>query len=55
MNIPVIVSAVRTPIGSFLGDLSIIPATKLGAYVIKEAVIRANIRPEDISEVIMGC
>lgn len=50
-----IVSAVRTPIGSFQGSLSSKKATELGAIVIKEAVKRANINPEDVSEVIMGC
>jgi acetyl-CoA C-acetyltransferase len=51
----VIVSAVRTPVGSFMGALSSIPAPKLGAVVIKEALKRANVKPEDVSEVIMGC
>jgi len=51
----VIVSAVRTPVGSYLGSLSSLKATELGAIVIKEAVIRAGIKPEDVSEVIMGC
>ena len=50
----VIVSAVRTPIGSFQGSLSTLSAPQLGAIVIKEAVSRAGIKPEDISEVIMG-
>ncbi|RXY98645.1 acetyl-CoA C-acetyltransferase [Fictibacillus sp. S7] len=50
----VIVSAVRTPIGSFLGALKNIPATELGAIVIKEALERANVSPDDVSEVIMG-
>lgn len=51
----VIVSAVRTPIGSFQGALSSLSAPQLGAIVIKEAVKRAGIKNEDISEVIMGC
>lgn len=51
----VIVSAVRTPVGSYLGSLSSLKATELGAIVIKEAVNRAGIKPEDVSEVIMGC
>lgn len=55
MNEVVIVSAVRTPIGSYLGNLSSITAPKLGAIVIKESVNRAKIKPEDVSEVIMGC
>ena len=54
MNHPVIVSAVRTPIGKFRGTLASIPATKLGALVIKETVERSGIRPEQIDEVIMG-
>ncbi|MGB9668381.1 MAG: thiolase family protein [Thermosulfidibacteraceae bacterium] len=49
-----ILSAVRTPIGNFLGALSNIPAPKLGAIVIREAVKRAGIKPEDVDEVIMG-
>jgi len=51
----VIVSAVRTPVGSYLGSLSSLKAPELGAIVIKEAVKRAGIKPEDVSEVIMGC
>ncbi len=51
----VIVSAVRTPIGSFQGALSSLTAPQLGAIVIREAVNRAGIKPEDVSEVIMGC
>ncbi len=50
----VILSAVRTPIGAFLGSLSELRAPELGAIVIKEAVSRAGIKPEDVSEVIMG-
>ncbi|MFZ4591963.1 MAG: thiolase family protein [Ignavibacteria bacterium] len=50
----VIVSAVRTPIGSFQGALAGFTAPQLGALVIKEAVNRAGIKPEDVSEVIMG-
>ncbi|MBI3016751.1 MAG: thiolase family protein [Deltaproteobacteria bacterium] len=50
----VIVSAVRTPIGSFNGILSHIPAPRLGADVISEAVQRAKIKKEDVSEVLMG-
>ena len=51
---PVIVSAVRTPIGKFLGGLSPLPATRLGALVIKEAVRRAGVEAAAIDEVIMG-
>lgn len=50
----VIVSAVRTAIGSFQGALKDVPATKLGAIVIKEAVERAGIQGGQVSEVIMG-
>lgn len=50
----VIVSAVRTPIGSFNGSLAGIGATKLGAIVIEEAVKRAGIQKTDVNEVIMG-
>jgi acetyl-CoA C-acetyltransferase len=50
-----IVSAVRTPMGSFGGALKDVPATKLGAIAIKAAVERAGIKPEMINEVLMGC
>ncbi|MBP6312454.1 MAG: acetyl-CoA C-acyltransferase [Flavobacteriales bacterium] len=50
----VIVSAVRTPIGSFGGSLAEVPATELGAAAIKAAVEKAGIKPELINEVIMG-
>lgn len=50
----VIVSAVRTAVGSFQGSLKDVPATQLGAIVIKEAVNRAGLKPEQVSEVIMG-
>lgn len=49
-----IVSAVRTPIGSFGGVLSGVPATQLGATAIKAAVERAGIKPEEVNEVYMG-
>jgi acetyl-CoA C-acetyltransferase len=49
-----IVSAVRTPIGSFLGGLSGLGATKLGSIVIKEALERAGIQPGSVDEVFMG-
>lgn len=51
----IIASACRTPIGSFGGSLSSIPAPKLGATVIQEAVKRAGIKNEQVDEVIMGC
>lgn len=50
----VIVSAVRTAIGSFMGTLSNIPATELGAIVIKGALERAGISGDQVDEVIMG-
>jgi acetyl-CoA C-acetyltransferase len=50
----VILSAVRTPIGAFMGSLSSLSAPQLGAVVIKEAIVRAGISPDDVSEVIMG-
>ncbi|MFH4965649.1 acetyl-CoA C-acyltransferase [Gaetbulibacter sp. M235] len=50
----VIVSAVRTPIGSFLGSLSTIPASKLGATAIKGALKKINLNPELVQEVFMG-
>ena len=50
-----IVSAVRTPIGSFGGSLKDFSATQLGAVAIKAAVEKAGIRPQDVQEVLMGC
>ncbi|KAH6609425.1 acetyl- acetyltransferase [Trichoderma cornu-damae] len=49
-----IVSAARTPIGSFLGSLSSLSATQLGAAAIKGAVERSGIKPEDVEEVFFG-
>ena len=49
-----IVSAVRTPIGSFGGVLSNIPATQLGATAIRAALERAGIQPDQVNEVYMG-
>jgi acetyl-CoA C-acetyltransferase len=54
MNEVVIISAVRTPIGSFNGSLAAVSATQLGAAAIKGAVERAGIKPEDVQEVFMG-
>ncbi len=51
---PVILSAVRTPIGRYLGGLSSFTAPQLGAMVIREAVSRARIDPDAVEEVIMG-
>jgi acetyl-CoA C-acetyltransferase len=50
----VIVSAARTPIGSFMGSLSTIPAPKLGAIAIKGAMDKINLSPDIIDEVLMG-
>ncbi|MGB5362784.1 MAG: acetyl-CoA C-acyltransferase [Aureibaculum sp.] len=50
----VIVSAVRTPIGSFLGSLSSVPATQLGAAAIKAALKKINLDPKKVDEVLMG-
>lgn len=50
----VIVSAARTPIGSFLGSLSTIPAPKLGAIAIKGALDKINLKPDMVQEVLMG-
>ena len=50
----VIVSAVRTPIGSFMGALSSVPATKLGAIAIKGAIDKINLDPNLVDEVLMG-
>ncbi|MDC0331568.1 acetyl-CoA C-acyltransferase [Flavobacteriaceae bacterium] len=50
----VIVSVARTPIGSFMGSLSKIPAPKLGAIAIKGALDKINLNPELIDEVFMG-
>ena len=53
-NTPVILSAVRTPIGKYLGGLSSFTAPQLGAMVIREAVSRAGTDPSAIEEVILG-
>ena len=50
----VIVSATRTPLGSFNGTLSVFGATKLGGLAIEDAVKRAGIEKSDVDEVIMG-
>ncbi len=50
-----ILSAVRTPVGKFLGGLSELPAPKLGAVAIAEAVKRANVSPAAVDECVMGC
>ena len=50
----VIISAVRTTTGKFLGGLSSLTATELGAQVVKEAVRRAGVNPGEVDEVVMG-
>ena len=49
-----IISAVRTPMGSFGGKLSTVPATKLGAIAIQGALSKAGIDPTEVNEVLMG-
>src|SRR5437868_6155483 len=51
----VIISACRTPIGSFGGALKDLSAVDLGAIAIKEAIRRAGVKPIDLGDVIMGC
>jgi len=51
----VIVSAARTPMGAFQGELKGFAAPELGAAAIRSAVERAKIQPEDVQEVLMGC
>jgi len=53
-TIPVIVGAVRTPIGRYLGGLSALPAPRLGAIAIREALARAGVEPNEVEEVLMG-
>jgi acetyl-CoA C-acetyltransferase len=53
-NEVVIVSAARTPVGSFLGSLAALPGHELGAHAIKAAVERAGLAPADVNEVILG-
>ncbi len=50
----VIVSSVRTPLGSFMGKLSSVPATVLGSTAIKAALLKINLSPEKVDEVFMG-
>lgn len=51
----VLAGACRTPIGTMGGALSTVPAAELGALVIREAIARAGVRPEDVEQVYMGC
>ncbi len=50
-----ILSAVRTPMGSFGGSLKEVPATQLGAIAIKAALEKAGIAPQQVQDVLMGC
>ena len=50
----VLAGACRTALGKFGGSLTNTPAVELGAIVIKEAIRRAGIKPEDVDEVLMG-
>ncbi len=54
MSTTYIIAAARTPVGSFQGALSSLPAPQLGSIVIKSALEKANLKPEDVSEVIFG-
>ena len=51
----VILAACRTPIGSFGGGLKGLSAADLGAIVVREAIARANVKPEDVGDVVLGC
>src|SRR6476469_8229405 len=55
MDNDVILSACRTPIGSFGGALKDLSASDLGAVVIREAIARARVKPNDVGDVLMGC
>jgi acetyl-CoA C-acetyltransferase len=55
MEDAVIVSAVRTPVGTFGGQFKDVPATELGAHAIRAALDRIGLRGEDVNEVLMGC
>src|SRR5678816_1736596 len=55
LDVPVIISAARTPVGKFLGSLKGFSAPELGAIAVRESVRRAGVNPEEVDEVIMGC
>ncbi len=55
MKDAVIVSAVRTPVGKFLGALSELSAVELGSMVVRNAVRRAGIAPDSVDECVIGC
>ncbi len=50
-----VVNCCRTAIGSFGGSLKDVPAAELGAIVVKEALSRAGVAPENVDEVMFGC
>jgi len=52
---PVIAGAVRTPIGAFMGALSSVPATELGAIVMRESIVRAGVPADQVDDVLLGC
>ena len=54
ISTPVIIGAVRTPVGKFQGGLAPLSATELGAKAVAESARRAGIAPETVDEVIMG-
>ena len=55
MEQAVIVSAVRTPVGTFGGYFKDVPATELGSHAIRAALERAEVSPEEVEEVLLGC
>ena len=55
MEDAVIVSAVRTPVGSFGGQFKDVPATQLGAHAVRAALERAGLSGDDVDEVVLGC
>jgi acetyl-CoA C-acetyltransferase len=55
MESAVIVSAVRTPVGSFGGQFKDVPATELGAHAVRAALERAGVSGQDVDEVVLGC
>src|SRR3989442_14706570 len=55
MSDTVILSACRTPIGSFGGALKDVSAVDLGAVAIRQAMARARVAPDDVGDVVMGC
>jgi acetyl-CoA C-acetyltransferase len=55
MEDAVIVSAVRTPVGSFGGQFADVPATELGAHAVRAALERAGISGDEVDEVVLGC